>query len=358
MSNKTRVEKLRESLPEGYGAALVQYDYNRAYLSSFASSAGMLLVTPQNAWLLVDFRYYEMACKGAKGVEVLLVDGSFYKMIDKLLGESGIKKIMLENQTTIAELNAVKAALPGYEFDCSNTLSNVISKLRRIKDEEEIEKIKAAQAITDVAFAHIVTVIKPGMTEREVAAELEYYMRKNGADALAFETICVSGAKTSLPHGKPDDKVIQNGDFVTMDYGALKNGYCSDMTRTVAVGGVSEEQKRVYDIVLRAHLESMAAVHAGVRGDEIDKIARGIIYGEGFEGCFGHGLGHSVGMEIHEDPRFSPSCKEVVEANTIMTIEPGIYIEGKFGVRIENMIVVRENGYENLTNSPRELIIV
>lgn len=353
----TRIEKLRHALPDDFQAALVTSGYNRAYLANFISSAGTLLVTPADAWLLVDFRYYEMAKAKAEGVEVLLVSDAQSKLRE-LLDKAGIKRVMIETETTIGALASLKKALPGIKFDCDSTLTRAVERLRMIKDESEIDSIKAAQAITDAAFTHVLGYIKAGVSERDIAAELEYFMRKSGADGLAFDTICVSGKKTSLPHGKPDDKLIESGDFVTMDFGALKGGYCSDMTRTVAVGDITDEQRKVYDIVLRAHLESMAAARPGIHGDELDKIARDIIYGEGYEGCFGHGLGHSLGLEIHEPPRASASCDAELEAGMLMTIEPGIYIEGRFGVRIENMIVIREGGCENLTNSERELIVL
>ena len=192
--------------------------------------------------------------------------------------------------------------------------------------------------------------------EKAIAAELEYHMRKKGADGLAFETIIASGTNGSMPHAVPSDKEIQTGEFVTMDFGAKLEGYCSDMTRTVAVGEVGEEQHRIYDTVLKAHLTSMAAAKAGVYGDELDKIARDIIYGAGYEGCFGHSLGHSLGLDIHEKPMCSFARHDLLPAGTIMTIEPGIYVEGKYGVRIENMILITEHGYVNLTGSERELI--
>ncbi|MDO4565847.1 MAG: Xaa-Pro peptidase family protein [Oscillospiraceae bacterium] len=353
----TRIEKLREKLPEGWQAALIQEGYNRAYLTRFESSAGWLLVTPASAWLLVDFRYYEMAREKAEGAEVLLVSEA-YEKLGEFFKEEGVSRLMIENTVSIAGLASLKKAFPELKLDCDSALSDAISGLRMIKDESEIASIKAAQAITDAAFSHICTLIKPGMTELEVAAELEYFMRRNGADAFAFETICVSGARSSMPHGKPTDKKIENGDFLTMDYGALKCGYCSDMTRTVMVGEPSAEQREVYELVLRAHLESMAAAKPGARCSDIDKIARDIIYSAGYEGCFGHGLGHSLGREIHEDPRFSQSCATLLEPGMVMTVEPGVYLAGKFGVRIENMIAITESGYENLTNSPRELVVL
>jgi Xaa-Pro aminopeptidase len=196
------------------------------------------------------------------------------------------------------------------------------------------------------------------VTERELALEIEYFMKKNGASGPSFDLIVVSGENSSRPHGVPDGRKIGSGDFVTMDTGAVVGGYCSDMTRTVAVGGVTEEMRRVYDTVLRAQLEAEKAVCAGAVCSDVDRIARDIIYGAGYEGCFGHGLGHSVGLQIHEEPHLSPSCGDVLCANMLMTVEPGVYLEGKFGVRIEDLVVVGEAGCEILTQSPKELMIL
>ncbi|MEG0750476.1 MAG: aminopeptidase P family protein [Oscillospiraceae bacterium] len=351
----TRIDRLRKKLPEDFEAALVQNDSNRAYLANFSSSAGTIVITPKHAWLLVDFRYFEMAKARAEGVEVLLVSDS-QRTIGELLDGESVTRVMIESETSLGTLASLKKSLKGRKFQCDSVLSNAIAELRMIKDEGEIELIKAAQAITDAAFSHILGYIKIGVSERDVAAELEYFMRKNGADGMAFGTICVSGKKTSLPHGKPDETKIVRGALLTMDFGARKGGYCSDMTRTVAVGEAGEEERKIYNIVLRAHLESMAAAREGVLGCELDKIARDIIYGEGYEGCFGHGLGHSLGLDIHEPPRANTSGNTALKSGMMMTIEPGIYLEGRFGVRIENMIVIRKDGFENLTASPRELI--
>lgn len=353
----TRIEKLRAALPEGFGAALVEDRYNRGYLTEFLSSAGTLLVTEQDAWLIVDFRYIEAAKARAKGVQVVLMDKVYEQVLD-LLKKAGVRRLCVEQSLTIAALQKIEEKLAGIELDTGEALSVAVKKLRAVKEPAEVESIRRAQAITDNAFSRILSFIEPGRTEREIAAELEYYMRQDGADGMAFSTICVAGIKTSMPHGEPDENVVQKGDFVTMDFGAYKDGYCSDMTRTVAVGEVSDEQKYVYATVLAAHLAAQDAAKADIAGSALDKVARDIIYNEGFEGRFGHGLGHSLGLEVHEDPRASMTCDDLLPAGTIMTIEPGIYIEGAFGVRIENMVLITENGCENLTASPRELILL
>lgn len=352
-----RIDKLRGALPKGFGAALVQNEYNRGYLTRFLSSAGFLLITERDAWLLADFRYVEAAGEQAVGAEVVLME-SAYDQIAQLLHQAGAARVCVERTMTIGTLEKLREKLADAEIVTDDTLSEAVQRLRAVKEPGEINAIRRAQAVTDAAFSYILGVIRPGMTERQVAAELEYHMRKNGADALSFPTICVAGVKSSLPHGVPGDNVIREGDFLTMDFGALKDGYCSDMTRTVAIGGVSDEQRRVYDTVLAAQTAAIEAARAGITGVALDKIARDMIYSAGYEGCFGHGLGHSLGLEVHEDPRANTLWQEELQAGIVMTIEPGIYLKGRFGVRIENMVVLEEGGCQNLTDSARELIVL
>ena len=350
-----RIERVIKKLPAGTQGMIVSTETNREYLSNLLSSAGTLLVLEGNAYFIIDSRYYEVAKKKVTGAEVILQE-KLYEQITSLCSRHGISELLCEEELTLAEYNALCKAVPSVRFIADGTLSEAIQQERAVKDREELKMICDAQAITDAAFLEILNFIRPGVTEKEVAAELEYYMRKKGADGLAFETIVASGTNGSMPHAVPSDKVINSGDLVTMDYGAKLNGYCSDMTRTVAVGEISDEQHRIYDVVLEAHLTSMDAAKAGVYGDQLDKIARDIIYDAGYEGCFGHSLGHSLGLDIHEKPMCSYARHDLLPAGTIMTIEPGIYVEGKYGVRIENMIFITEDGYINLTGSERKLI--
>ena len=252
----------------------------------------------------------------------------------------------------------MKKCIPECAFDDSDAVTCVIENMRMIKDKTEIAFIKEAQRLTDDAFSYILNFINLNRTEKEIALELEYYLRKNGADGAGFNFVVVSGTNTSKPHGVPSDKKIHSGDFITMDFGACINGYRSDMTRTVAVTSVSEEQKRIYDITLQAQLVALDTIKAGLRGCDVDKVARDIIYSQGYSGCFGHGLGHSVGIEIHESPSLSPRCERILEAGVVMTVEPGIYLSEKFGVRIEDMVIIEEKGCENLTKSEKTLIIL
>lgn len=317
----------------------------------------MIALTVDKAVLFVDFRYFEKAKKTVLNMEVVLAN-NFLADIKELLKTENIKKVLLETDfVNLDSFERTKNAFEGIEVSSDNTLSQAIGGLRQIKSAEEIECIKKSQEITDNAFAHILNYIKAGVTEREIALELEFFMRKTGSEGVAFDTIAVSGKSSSLPHGVPTDKPLEVGDFLTMDFGAVYNGYCSDMTRTVAIGYVTDEQQKVYDTVLNAQLSALKEIAPNKVCKEIDKIARDIINKE-FEGCFGHGLGHSVGLEIHENPALNTRDETLLKAGIIMTVEPGIYLPDKFGVRIEDMVLITDLSCENLTKSPKELIIL
>jgi Xaa-Pro aminopeptidase len=235
-------------------------------------------------------------------------------------------------------------------------VANEITAMRRIKTPRELEYIKKAEAIGDRVFTEILDFIRPGMTELEVAAKLEYLLKVNGGQALSFPSIVASGVNSSMPHAVPSHKKIEKGDFLTMDFGCVYEGYCSDMTRTIVIGKASQKQREVYDTVLKAQLAALDFIKAGYKGKEIDKVARDIIYSAGYEGCFGHGLGHSVGLNVHENPRLSMLEEDIIEAGMTETVEPGIYIKGFGGVRIEDLVVVTEDGCENFTASEKRLI--
>ena len=351
-----RVKELQKTLEKGV-CAIIQNPVNRFYLSGFRSSAGMIVLTENKAVLLVDFRYFEKAKKTVQNMEVVLAN-NFFANAKEMLETENIKKILPETDfINLDSFERMKKAFEGIEVSNDNSLSQTISSLRQIKSAEETKCIKKSQGITDNAFAHILNFIKAGVTEREIALELEFFMRKTGSEGVAFDTIAVSGKNSSLPHGVPTEKPLENGDFLTMDFGAVYNGYCSDMTRTVAVGYVTDEQQKVYDTVLKAQLSALKEIGPNKVCKEIDKIARDIINKE-FEGCFGHGLGHSVGLEIHENPALNTRDETLLKAGVIMTVEPGIYIPDKFGVRIEDMVLITDTSYENLTKSPKELIII
>ena len=240
----------------------------------------------------------------------------------------------------------------------SKKLEELITSSREIKEAEEIECIKKAQSIAEAAFNHVLTFIKPGVTEKQIALELDFYMLSHGAEAVSFETIAVTGAKSSMPHGVPDDTIVKDGDFITMDFGAVYKGYHSDMTRTVAVCNVSDKQKKIYDIVLKAQENALSVLKSGLSCAQADKAARGIIEDAGYGDYFGHGTGHGVGVEIHEEPSLSPRSKQTLKEGDVVTVEPGIYLPSEFGVRIEDMALITKDGYENLTSAPKELIIL
>ena len=351
-----RVKKLQKTLEKGV-CAIIQNPVNRFYLSGFRSSAGMIVLTDSKAVLFVDFRYFEKAKKTVHNMDVVLAN-NFLANAKEMLETENIKKILPETDfINLDSFERMKKAFEGIEVSADNSLSQTISSLRQIKSVEETECIKKSQGITDNAFTHILNFIKEGVTEQEIALELEFFMRKSGSEGVAFDTIAVSGKNSSLPHGVPTEKPLENGDFLTMDFGAVYNGYCSDMTRTVAVGYVTDEQQKVYDTVLKAQLSALKEIAPNKVCKEIDKISRDIINAE-YEGCFGHGLGHSVGLEIHENPALNTRDETLLKAGVIMTVEPGIYIPDKFGVRIEDMVLITDTSYENLTKSPKELIII
>lgn len=354
-----RIERMAKELPAGVDCAIVTSEYGRYYLTGIRTGdAGTLLVTREKSYFIIDFRYIETARAEVKDCEVVLEDKT-YDQINEILARHNVKTAAVETTyITMGRFLRMKEQLSGVQLLTSSEVDSQIIDYRSHKDAGELKSIRRAQDIADKGFTHILNYIKPGRTELEIAIELQHYMQCQGAEKLSFDTICVSGAKTSLPHGTPGDKKVEKGDFVTLDFGAMVDGYCSDMTRTIAVGSVTQEMKDVYYTVLRAHDEALAAVEVGKPNVDIDRVARDIINKAGYEGCFGHGLGHSVGMEIHEEPRYSPRGKGECEVGHVMTIEPGIYLEGRFGVRIEDMIYIGENGVLNLASSPRELIIL
>lgn len=350
------LKRLMQRLPEGADGAIISSEQNRRYFTDMKSSAGTLLLTRDKACFIIDFRYIEKARSVVKDMQVLLQD-KLYEQIEAFFKDNKAKNIAIESGSlTVSEYQTYCEKFADFNILNGNALSELINELRSIKSADEVEKIKSAQAITDKAFIHMCDFIKPGLTELEVAVELEYTMRKYGATAIAFESIVVSGVNSSMPHGVPSEKKIEAGDFVTMDFGAQFDGYCSDMTRTVAIGKISDEQKKVYETVLNAQLMAIEAVAIGKRYNEIDKVARDYIYSNGYEGCFGHGLGHSLGLNIHEEPNFNTKCDKIITKDVVMTVEPGIYLEGKFGVRIEDMVLTTEKGALDLTHSEKNLI--
>ena len=347
-----KVKKIQDFL-NTTAAALILSMPNRFYMTDFLCDSGLVFITKNDAVFFTDFRYLEKA-KEVSSVNVLN-SKDWTEQINALIEKHGITEILIETENvSVAKFDLLKQKLNS-EILNADELSKQLRLLRSQKSEKELSFIKAAQEITDSTFSYILPRIELGRTERDIMLDMEFYLRKMGSEGISFDFIVVSGKNTSLPHGVPSDKVIEKGDFITMDFGAVKNGYRSDMTRTVAVGSITDEQRRVYDTVLKAQTAALNAIKTGVVCRDIDKIARDIIERD-YAGCFGHGLGHSVGIEIHEAPCFNTRDDTVLLDNTVLTVEPGIYLEGKFGVRIEDMVVVNQNGCENLTKSSKNLI--
>lgn len=349
---------IKEIAKTDIDAILITSESNIAYLTGFSRLEGVLLITKGGRhFCLTDSRYIEAAQKLLlpHGYEISESEEGSFKAVNKLCENLNIHKLGFENECiTVSDFERIKKTI-SCEFI---SVSGILKSLRAKKYQFEADNIIKAQRIAEKALDKLLGEIKPGLTEIECRAKLEYYMSVLGSEKPSFETIFISGAKTSMPHGVPSDKKIERGGFITIDFGAKINGYCSDMTRTVAVGSVTLEMKKVYDTVLEAQLAGCACAAAGKTGREIDKAARDVIDKAGFGKYFGHSVGHSVGLDIHESPSASPKSDDVMPYGTVLTIEPGIYLPGKFGVRIEDMMYLTENQNINLTNFTKNLIIL
>lgn len=352
----TRIEALQSKLPEN-ACALITSDINRRYFTNMKSSAGVVFVSKQSAALIIDFRYFEKASAVVTDCEVIKMT-RMYEQINELAEGSGADTLMIEAETmTVGELARLKDKLsPKFAIDSTATLSRFIGEMRRIKSQYEIDMMIRAQRIAEYALQETLNFIKEGITEKEIALTLNDYMLRNGAEELSFDTIALCGKTTSMPHGVPSEKPLKRGEFILMDFGAVFEGFHSDMTRTFVLGEPTEEMERVYGIVLEAQTRAINAARAGITGKRLDQVARDFIAANGYGDDFGHGLGHSVGMEIHEAPCANTRDETVLEENMIMTVEPGIYLAGKFGVRIEDFVVIKQNSCHNLTNAPKNLI--
>lgn len=352
------IEKIQSILKDNE-AALIMSEENLRFFTGFHTSNGYLLITKSLSIFLTDSRYIEAAQKSIVTCDQVCEIKSVSKTLQPLTENLAIKNIYIEaSRLTLSQFATFSKLFENAQFITDNILDDAINALRRVKNDDAVQNTIKAQRIAEQAFKHILSFISTNKTEKEIALELDYFMLKNGAEALSFETIAVSGVNSSMPHGVPSDKIIESGDFITMDFGAVVNGYHSDMTRTVAVGEVSEKQIEVYNTVLKAQTTAMTFIKPDVHCKDIDAVARDIITEAGYGAYFGHSLGHGVGIEIHEHPSFSPNSGEVTEIGNIITVEPGIYIPNEFGVRIEDMILVTQDGYENLTLADNSLIIL
>ena len=356
-----RVERLRDYMKkENIDGMLIASKANRRYLSGFSGSNAMLYISLGKQQLITDFRYIEQVKQECPDFECVdQAQLGQLKTAMMLAERDKAKRMGFEAQHITYSEFVDMSTYQSFEWIPT---THVVENLRQIKDSEEISKLREAERIGDLAFKAIIPFIeaswKEGLTENAIALKLEQVMRQNGATGLSFDTIVATGAKSSLPHAQPSEEKLKKGDFVVMDFGCIYKGYCSDMTRTVVIGEASSKHLEIYEIVLRAQKAALEGIRIGLKGSEVDAIARQIIMEAGYGDCFGHGLGHSVGLEIHESPRFSPLENTLIQPGMIMTVEPGIYVPGFGGVRIEDMIVVKEQGIENLTHSPKELIII
>ena len=327
------------------------------YYTGFTGTFATLLLTKDEEIFITDPRYTEQA-KKQTGMEVLEYRPNklFHEFLAEIINDKKLKKIAIEKERiTVDFLEKLSGKIENVEFV---KVDDVIKKHRMIKDEEEVEKIKKAIEIAEKAFLDMLDFIKAGKTEKEVAAYLEYRMKVHGAERIGFETILASGARAALPHGIASDKVIEEGDIIVVDFGCVYEGYHSDLTRMVAIGEPGHEVRRVHDIVFEAQAKAIKGAKLGMTGKEIDSIARQHIESKGYKKEFGHGLGHGVGLEIHEAPRVSPMGKEEIVEGVVFTIEPGIYLEGQFGIRIEDDVIMRKDGVEVLSTLDRGIYMV
>ena len=336
---------------------LVLSEPNRLYVTGFHSTAGAALVTGEGSWFFTDSRYIEAARRAISDAEVEENTAAHPTLtqVDELIQSRGIRRLGYEDAyLTVAELQQLEKKL-----HCELVpATKLLLELRAVKDPEEIETMIAAQRIAEKALTEVLDFIRPGRTEREIAAFLQYRMLLGGGEKMSFDPIVVSGPNSSMPHGVPGDRPVGEGDFITMDFGCGYHGYCSDMTRTVAVGHVTEEMERVYHTVLEAQLAGIAAARAGVIGAVVHDTAADVITRAGYGPYFGHAFGHSLGIEIHESPNATPSNREPLPAGAVISAEPGIYLPGRFGVRIEDVVVLEEGGCRDITLADKSLLIL
>ena len=338
---------------EGYEGIFITSTTNLHYFAGFTGTAGVAFVTPQSAYFFTDSRYTEQAQGQCSGYQVVQYKKPLWEEIKDYVLTSGATSIAIEGDSMTVDQFGLVVDTFGDAFEFSSVQ---LQALRAVKRDDELVHMRKAAAIADQAFSHLLKEIKAGMTENQARIILETYMLKGGSQEPSFTTIVASGHRSSMPHGVASDKVIEKGDFVTFDFGAVWQGYHSDMTRTICMGPASDLQKKLYQVVLRAQEKGVSAVRAGLLGKELDTICRESIENDGYGDYFNHGLGHGVGLDIHEQPVASPRSESVLEKNMIITIEPGVYLPGQIGLRIEDSVIVTDDGCEVLTHSPKDLI--
>ncbi|SDI95983.1 M24 family metallopeptidase [Salimicrobium halophilum] len=350
------VERIRESMKnKNIDALLVVSDKNRRYITGFTGTSGAVLITATSAKLVTDFRYIEQAEDQVEDFEIVEHKGPMSKEIATQLKKDEVKRIGFEkDHMTYGVYETFQAAIDGEMIP----VSGMVEELRLVKTDEEISILRDAAKIADEAFDHILSFIKPGVREIDVSNELEFFMRKKGATSSSFDIIVASGYRSALPHGVASEKKIESGELVTLDFGALYKGYCSDITRTIAVGEISEKQKEIYSTVLEAQKAGMNGLRAGLTGKEADALTRDVINAKGYGQYFGHSTGHGIGLDVHEGPGLSHRSDVELKPGMVVTVEPGIYVQGIGGCRIEDDTVITESGNEPLNDSPKELIIL
>lgn len=352
------LEKIQKMLTAASHAAIITSEVNCRYFVEFCAAESYLLVTKEQAYFVVDERYYEKARNEARNCKVLLLN-DLQKQLGRLLDEHEITAVSLEyDRITIAEFKRLQRRFKYINFDCSSWLSNNIDLLRAIKTDDEILKITKAQRIAEAAFSKLLSRLCVGMTEKQVAAILNFYMMDLGADGVAFDTIAASGVNSACPHAAPTDKPLAAGDFLTLDFGAVWQGYRSDFARTVVIGRPTDDMKQIYNAVWGANTDVIKAVRTEITGKVLDNVARATLEAWNYEKYFTHGLGHGIGLEVHEPPRISPKSDFTLRENMVITIEPGVYLPGRYGVRIEDMVVVTSSGCRPITEAPKTFIYV
>ena len=352
----TQLERFTSHFPEGFDAGIITSAPARYYFTKVTTSNGILVITKEKSYFLTDGRYIELARNTVKDCEVILMD-NIPAQICEILKKHNAKVVGCEvNALTYTEFNRYKDMIaPVATLSDSTAFVDAIDDQRSVKTPDEIACLEKAQNLTDEAFQYILSRIEPGRTEKEVALDLEWYVRQRDIERIAFGFIVVSGKNSSKPHGVPSDKPIEKGDFLTIDFGVVYDGHPSDMTRTIGIDHVSDKQREIYDIVLKAQLTALDAIKPGVICKDVDKAARDVIEKAGYGEYFGHGLGH--GLSIHK-PMFNKTCEIPLQPGMALSVEPGIYLPGEFGVRIEDIIVCTENGHYNFTKTPKDLLIL
>ncbi|MFK4566409.1 M24 family metallopeptidase [Enterococcus sp. UD-01] len=351
-----RVNKLREQMKKNnLSGFLITSPYNLRYLTNFTGTTGLAVITLEKAFFITDFRYTEQAAAQAQGFEIIKNEGPIFDEVVALAEKEQLENLAFEETyVSFAEYSLLEEITP-----CDLIpVAGMIEELREIKDEEEIAIIEKACSIADAAFKNILTLIKPGMTEIEIANQMDFYMRSLGASGVSFDTIVASGVRSAMPHGVASEKIIEKGDLITLDFGCYYQGYVSDMTRTFAIGEPESKLKEIYQIVLEAQLKVIDAAKPGMTGIQLDKIARDHISSYGYGTAFGHSTGHGIGLEIHEGPNVSFRADKQFVPGNVITDEPGIYLPGLGGVRIEDDLLITAEGNRVLTHSPKELIIL